>query len=130
MKWQTRSVYLLTLLLAVATGTCAASPAYPPVTIPNSELRSIESKSTGRTYDLYIRKPADYDNDKNKKYPVLYLLDGQWHFKLLDAVIGGLIYDKWMPDIIVVGITYSGDKPDYEELRAMDYTPTPVATVK
>lgn len=124
-KWQTRSVYLLTLFLSVAGGLCGASPAYPPVTIPNSELRTIESRSTGRTYDLYIRKPADYDKDKNKKYPVLYLLDGQWHFKLLDAVIGGLVYDKWMPDIIVVGITYSGAKPDYEELRAMDYTPTP-----
>ena len=100
-------------------------PAYPPVTIPNSELRTIESKSTGRNYDLYIRKPADYDKDKSKKYPVLYLLDAQWHFKLLDAVISGLVYDKWMPDIIVVGITYSGDKPDYEALRAMDYTPSP-----
>lgn len=104
---------------------CAAAPALPPVTIPNSELRTIESRSTGRTYDLYIRKPADYDKDKNRKYPVLYLLDGQWHFKLLDAVVGGLVYDKWMPDIIVVGITYSGEKPDYEGLRVMDYTPTP-----
>jgi predicted alpha/beta superfamily hydrolase len=126
-KLPTRSVYLLTLLLSVAADIRAAPPAYPPVTIPNSELRTIESKSTGRTYDLYIRKPVDYDKDKDKdkKYPVLYLLDGQWHFKLLDAVIGGLVYDKWMPDIIVVAITYSGDKPDYEALRAMDYTPSP-----
>jgi predicted alpha/beta superfamily hydrolase len=30
-----------------------------------------------------------------------------------------------MPDIVVVGITYSGDHPDYDALRAMDYTPTP-----
>ncbi|MFL6601946.1 MAG: alpha/beta hydrolase [Steroidobacteraceae bacterium] len=125
MKSPTRTVCPLTLLFFVATNIWAASPAYPPVTIPNSELRTIESKSTGRTYDLYIRKPVDYDKDKNKKYPVLYLLDAQWHFKLLDAVIGGLVYDKWMPDIIVVGITYSGDKPDYEGLRAMDYTPSP-----
>ena len=27
--------------------------------------------------------------------------------------------------IVVVGITYSGDHPDYDSLRAMDYTPTP-----
>lgn len=125
MKWQTRSACLLTLFVSVAAGFCAAAPAFPPVTLPNSELRTLQSKSTGRTYDLYIRRPADYDKDKSKKYPVLYLLDGQWHFKLLDAVVGGLVYDKWMPDIIVVGITYSGDKPDYEALRAMDYTPSP-----
>jgi predicted alpha/beta superfamily hydrolase len=122
---QMRSVYLLTLLLTVAANIGAAAPAFPPVTLPNSELRTLESRSTGRTYDLYIRKPADYDKDTSRKYPVLYLLDGQWHFKLLDAVIGGLVYDKWMPDIIVVAITYHGDKPDYEALRAMDYTPSP-----
>jgi hypothetical protein len=105
---------------------CASEPAaYPLVTIAHSELRTIKSDSTGRTYDLYIRKPADYDKNKDKQYPVLYLLDGQWHFKLVDAVIGGLVYDKWMPDIVVVAITYSGDKPDYEALRAMDYTPSP-----
>jgi uncharacterized protein len=120
-KSQVRFIYLLSLLLCLAANISAA---YPPVSLPNSELRTLESKSTGRKYDLYIRKPADYDKNPNKKYPVLYLLDGQWHFKLLDAVVGGLVYDKWMPDIIVVGITYSGEKPDYEALRAMDYTPS------
>jgi uncharacterized protein len=124
-KHPMRSVYLLTLLLTMAANIGAAAQTFPPVTIPNSELRTLESSSTGRTYDLYIRKPADYDKDKSRRYPVLYLLDGQWHFKLLDAVIGGLVYDKWMPDIIVVAITYHGDKPDYEALRAMDYTPSP-----
>src|SRR3569833_3188684 len=117
-----RIVYVATLVLGLAANICAA---FPPVTLPNSELRTLESKSTGRKYDLYIRKPADYDKNPNKKYPALYLLDGQWHFKLLDAVVGGLVYDKAMPDIIVVGITYSGEKPDYEALRAMDYTPSP-----
>jgi predicted alpha/beta superfamily hydrolase len=85
----------------------------------------MKSSSTGRTYDLYIRTPSDFAKNKDKKYPVLYLLDGQWDFKLLDSVIGGLVYDKWMPDIVVIGITYSGDHPDYDALRAMDYTPTP-----
>jgi len=85
----------------------------------------MHSASTGRSYDLYIHKPSDYDKNKEKKYPVLYLLDGQWDFKLLDSVVGGLVYDKWMPDIVVVGITYSGARPDYDALRAMDYTPTP-----
>ena len=32
---------------------------------------------------------------------------------------------KWMPDIVIVGITYSGAHPDYDALRATDYTPTP-----
>jgi predicted alpha/beta superfamily hydrolase len=125
-KSKLRNLSLFLLLLSVpANISSAESAAYPRITIPGSELRTMKSTSTGRTYDLYIRKPADYEKIKDKKYPVLYLLDGQWDFKLLDSVIGGLVYDKWMPDILVVGITYSGDHPDYDALRAMDYTPTP-----
>jgi predicted alpha/beta superfamily hydrolase len=88
-------------------------------------VRTIKSTSTGRSYDLYVRKPVDYDKNKQQKYPVLYLLDGQWDFKLLDSVIGGLLYDKVIPDILVVGIAYSGEHPDYGALRAIDYTPVP-----
>jgi predicted alpha/beta superfamily hydrolase len=51
------------------------------------------------------------------------VLDGQWDFKLLDSIYGGLYYDKFVPEMIIVGITYSGEKPDYDTLRALDYTP-------
>jgi predicted alpha/beta superfamily hydrolase len=117
---------LLLAATSAATGiTTAQAESYPAVTIPGSELRTMKSAATGRSYDLYIRKPADFDKHPEQKYPVLYLLDGQWDFKLLDSVVGGLVYDKWMPDIVVVGITYSGEHPNYDALRAMDYTPTP-----
>lgn len=90
----------------------------------------MKSTSTGRDYDLYIHVPASYDQDKTKKYPVLYILDGQWDFKLMDSVLGGLIYDKFVPDMIMVGITYSGENVNYDSLRAMDYTPTAVQDAK
>lgn len=120
------AVLSLLLLSSVFTAdiSAAQSPPNPPVTIPRAEIRTLKSSSTGRSYDLYIHKPADFDKSKDKKYPVLYLLDGQWDFKLLDSVVGGLVYDKWMPEIVVIGITYSGERPDYDALRAMDYTPT------
>jgi predicted alpha/beta superfamily hydrolase len=94
---------------------------YPPVIIRGSEVRSLKSKDTGRDYDLYIRVPGDLKS--GKKYPVLYLLDGQWDFKLLDSIHGGLFYDKYIPEMVIVGITYSGEKANYDALRAMDYTP-------
>jgi hypothetical protein len=97
----------------------------PKVSIANSEVRTIKSNNTGRTYDVYIRLPDAYDSQKKGKYPVLYVLDGHWDFKLLDSIYGGLYYDKFIPEIIIVGITYAGDKPDYEALRAKDYTPVP-----
>jgi predicted alpha/beta superfamily hydrolase len=126
MKSLTAAVALLVLCsIASVEVSAAQSPAYRPVPIPGSEVRTLKSSSTGRSYDLYIHKPADFDASRDKKYPVLYLLDGQWDFKLLDSVVGGLVYDKRMPDIVVVGITYSGDRADYDGLRAMDYTPSP-----
>ena len=126
MKSSLRSLYLFVLCVCFATiSQPVRSATYPAVTIPNSEVRTITSTSTGRSYDLYIRKPAGYDKNKQQQYPVLFLLDGQWDFKLLDSVIGGLLTDKAMPDILVVGIAYSGEHPDYSALRAIDYTPVP-----
>jgi predicted alpha/beta superfamily hydrolase len=90
----------------------------------------MKSTSTGRSYDLYIHIPSDYERNKDAKYPVLYILDGQWDFKLMDSILGGLVYDKFAPETILVGITYSGENADYNNLRAMDYTPTATPQVK
>jgi len=98
----------------------------PVVTISGSELRTLKSVNTGRDYDIYVQLPATYAEETWKKYPVLYVLDGQWDFKLLNSIYGGLLYDQFVPEMLIVGITYSGSKPDYEALRAMDFTPVAV----
>lgn len=102
----------------------------PKVTIAGSVVRSMKSSAAGREIDLYIHLPSNYNLDKSKKYPAIYILDGQWDFKLMDSVLGGLVYDKFAPEAILVGITYSGENPDYDGLRSMDYTPTAVPDVK
>jgi hypothetical protein len=108
----------------------AKPQAFPKVTIAGSLLRTMKSASTGRDYDLYIHLPTDYDPAKGKKYPVLYILDGQWDFKLMDCILGGLVYDRFMDQIMLVGITYSGENANYNDLRAMDLTPTATPNVK
>ena len=125
------AVFLISSVQAqTRTGNADAPSRFPKVTIANSELRTIKSTSTGRDYDLYIHIPKQYDKDQTAKYPVLYVLDGQWEFKLVDPVVGGLVYDQYMPDVIIVGITYSGENADYDGLRAMDLTPTPIEGLK
>jgi predicted alpha/beta superfamily hydrolase len=118
--------FLLTQVLAACTAkTPTPQPGVPlpRVSLPRSEVRQLHSDATGRDYDLYIRLPDDYEKYPKVKYPVLYLLDGQWDFKLLDAIYGCLLYDGNVPEMIIVGITYSGENADYNTLRAMDYTP-------
>jgi len=127
-SFRTTILIMIGLLLTHGLSGCAQPTSEPPgptpasVTIPGSELRQLKSSATGRNYDIYIRLPGEYAQSQ-QKYPVLYLLDGQWDFKLLDSIQGGLVYDGFVPEMIIVGITYSGANPDYTTLRAMDYTP-------
>ena len=127
-------ILLISFVLAQATSACSQqiseiktpeSPSQPSarVVLPSTEVRQLESTATGRSYDIYVRLPDDYTQDQKQKYPVIYSLDGQWDFKMLDSIYGGLHYDGFIPEIIIVGITYSGENADYEALRAMDYTP-------
>lgn len=108
----------------------SAGQSLPAVHMPGTERRSLHSTGTGRDYDMYVALPSNYGREADRKYPVLYVLDGQWDFKLLLSIVGGLVYDKFMPPVIIVGITYSGNAPDYETLRAMDYTPAKDAKVR
>ena len=81
---------------------------HPPVTIADTGRRTLRSTATGRDYDLYVLRPAGASRTSGSRYPVVYVLDGQWDFKLLASIQGGLFYDRCVPDAIVVGITYSG----------------------
>lgn len=47
----------------------------------------------------------------------------------MTSIYGSLHYDRHIPDLIIVGITYSGVDPDYESLRASDFTPTATAQI-
>jgi len=122
-------ILIFVLLFVLAMSACVPQTPQPPptpaanVTVMGSEIRQLKSNATGRSYDIYIRLPDNYTKDTRKKYPVLYVLDGQWDFKLLNSIYGGLYYDGSVPEMIIVGITYSGDNPDYGALRSMDYTP-------
>ncbi len=113
---------------AVSVAAGAQTPAapvdtVPVVTLPGTQLRHLHSAATGRDYDIQISPPPDYARNPAARYPVLYVLDGQWDFKLMLSVQGGLLYDRFTPPIIIVGITWSGTSPDYDSLRAMDLTP-------
>ena len=124
------SLALVVVVMGCAVVSAQEAQKFPKVGIDGSLVRSMHSQETGRDYDLYIHVPAEAEKDKSKKYPMVYILDGQWDFKLMDSVLGGLAYDKFVPQMVLVGITYSGADPDYNSLRAMDYTPVAQANPK
>ncbi len=80
-------------------------------------------KTRNKNYELNIRLPTNYNTDTEEKYPVLYLLDPYWDFNAVNSMLSALEYDKYIPEIIVVGIGYAGLKPNFGTLRQIDYTP-------
>lgn len=76
-------------------------------------------------YELHILLPTGFGK-VDKKYPVVYLMDSQWDFPLLKSLYGEQYYDGFIPEIIVVGVTWSGERPNADSLRARDYTLTAV----
>ena len=97
---------------------------YPRVDIPGSEVRKITSSIVAaQEYELQILLPGSHGNS-NKKYPVIYLMDSQWDFPLLKCLYGEHYFDGFIPELIVVGVTWGGMNPNPDSLRARDYTPT------
>ena len=97
---------------------------YPAVTIPGSEVRKITSAIVaGQEYELQILLPGGYKKN-NKKYPVIYLMDSQWDFPLVKSIYGQQYFDGFIPEVIIVGITWTGKYANPDSLRARDYTPT------
>jgi predicted alpha/beta superfamily hydrolase len=97
---------------------------FPRVDIPGTEVRKITSSIvTGQEYELQIMLPGGYKTS-GKKYPVVYLMDSQWDFPLLKSLYGQQYYDGFIPEMIIVGVTWGGTNPNPDSLRVRDYTPT------
>ena len=94
-----------------------------PVSMPGTVVHELPRSSNGRTYLLSVALPSNYDTNPTAQYPVLYFPDGYWDFPLMACTSGNLCVDGALPELLVVGIGYAGDSPNYSDLRALDLTP-------
>ncbi|MFT3781520.1 MAG: alpha/beta hydrolase-fold protein [Nibricoccus sp.] len=100
-----------------------SAPSYQPHTLPNSQLRVLPKNANGRQYQLHVGLPPNYSKGANKRYPVVYVTDGYWDFEKIDAIRGGLLYDRYVPEFIIVGIGYPGQDVDYGSMRRWELSP-------
>jgi len=98
--------------------------------IATSQLRNLPRSANGHDYQLLVALPSDYDSAPSKRYPVLYACDGNWSFVLLCGMYGGLLYDKAIPEYILVGIGYTASDAEIGKLRLDDYLPRPIKNDK
>ena len=85
------------------------------------ETVTLRSEVLDQLRTVYVSLPASY-HQSQRSYPVLYLLDGNWHFPVVASQVRYLsecgASDIIVPELIVVGI----ENID----RDRDYTPTHV----
>jgi uncharacterized protein len=88
---------------------------YPKVELKETELHTIKSKINNQGYDIYVRLPAGYkERTESKTYDTVYILNGQWDFGLMMSIFGNCRYDNLIPEMILIGIGWTGQEADDE----------------
>lgn len=98
----------------------------------------LTSKIFGNNRTIRVLVPRDYDLPANskKRYPVLYMLDGQ---NLFDACLSDVSHKEWqvdetvyrlaaekaIPELIVVGVDHAREKRAFEYLPYKDHASNP-----
>src|SRR5262245_14618267 len=87
-----------------------------PATLLATESHTLNSKLTGKTYQISIALPYTYTNDNQKggpffRYPeawhAVYLTDANWHFGMVTEFVRESAWCGRLWDAIIVGINYS-----------------------
>ncbi|MDN4502729.1 alpha/beta hydrolase-fold protein [Alteromonadaceae bacterium BrNp21-10] len=124
---KTLAYFLIAGLLSACTQqSLNSSPAeVTEVVIPGTQTDTLQSTIVDQQYKLLINFPASY-HQSDKQYPVVFLLDAQWDFPLVSSIYGEQYFDGFVPEVIIVGITWGGKDPDPNILRRRDFTPTDI----
>jgi len=110
---------------AASASSTIAQPKDTRFALGGTEVLQLPSKTNGRSYEISVG--FAYKNEPGQRHPTVYVLDGYWDFPLVNTIRGALQYDEAIPDVIVVGIGYTGfdaSAPELMDLRASDDTPT------
>jgi predicted alpha/beta superfamily hydrolase len=130
---------LCAVLLCASMGNAADPPSSCKSTVSGDlRLHTLESRIFGNSRTIRVLLPAGYDAPENqsRRYPVLYLLDGQ---NLFDACLSDVSHHEWgvdetvyrliaerkIPPLIVVGVDHAGKDRAHEYLPYKDYVGGP-----
>lgn len=138
---------LLALLLSSGAVLLGATPAYASAeaapacksTVSGDlRLHTLRSAIFGNERSIRVLLPAGYDDASNaqRRYPVLYLLDGQ---NVFDACLSDVSHHEWgadeisrrltaagqLPAMIVVGVDHAGAQRAHEYLPYKDFVGSP-----
>jgi hypothetical protein len=122
--------FWIAALAALALAACAADrPGAATAVTPLDHLPALTgdyfplaSPETGTRYHIYIRYPEGYAAEPTRRWPIVYLLDGDSLFPLLAPEQLFIHYDDKLPEVIIVGIAYGSFDPKVNH-RGFDFSP-------
>jgi enterochelin esterase-like enzyme len=120
--------FIVLVAAILSAGAAAAEPECKPTVVGNLRVEHFQSKIFDRTITVRIWLPAGYDDAvvAPRKYPTLYMLDGQNAFDQcttfkgeqelqIDETVARLIAEHKLAPMIVVGVDSAhGEGRDYE----------------
>ena len=90
---------LLLLLMAIL---------LPLANFAQIKYESISSEKLGETRQIKIQLPRNYEENQDKRYPVVIVLDGDYLFEPMAGMVDYYSYWEDAPEMIVVGINQDG----------------------
>jgi predicted alpha/beta superfamily hydrolase len=133
---------MTTLAVLICSGVVTSAAAIAGESAPDCQstvsgdlrLHRLDSRIFGNSRTIRVLVPPGYDAPENRsrRYPVLYMLDGQNLFDAclsdvshhewgLDETVYRLVSERKIPPMIVVGIDHAGKDRGYEYLPYRDY---------
>ena len=126
------------LVSNLATAQATASAACRSTVSGDLRLHQLKSTIFGNERTIRVLLPQGYGDPANKdrRYPVLYMLDGQNVFDAClsdvshhewgaDEIVQALVAEKKIPALIVVGVDHAGKDRAHEYLPYKDYLGDP-----
>jgi uncharacterized protein len=100
------------------TGLCASAQPAAGKPIVVGQRFELRSQTMDEVRSFQVHRPPDYDVS-NARYPVLLVLDGEWHFQHVSTTVDLLSDEGKIPRMLVIGI------PNTDRDRDMDSAAAP-----
>jgi hypothetical protein len=95
---------------------------FPQTSLYSTSTKHIISKAVSDSFYILVSVPDGYYTS-DKKYPVLYVLDGDIAFGMAASIARYLQIGENIPELIIVGIGYGSIDKSAGEKRRRDYRP-------
>jgi len=96
----------------------AISQDIPQIQMPNTEARRLQSDIMDYEYGVWVSLPRRYEDNPDRIYPTLYMIDGHQYYVFTGQPYGSLIWGNMVKEHITVSVAYL---PEGGNNRSIDF---------